>query len=176
MPKAPKSSSSNSTARRLELASHIDIFGDVMPVACRNCRDQGLVCKVHVQSGRCNECNRKNSKTCNIRISANEWAVIREERERLLARREAIRKEEAEVDKALRENAARAAEAISVEEANITLLEQQEAVASLSDGLAMSPFTWSAAEGWDDTMWAAQAPDYLGEPLKEAPATSKGVS
>ena len=70
--------------------------------------------------------------------------MIREERELLLARREAIRKEEAEVEKALRENATRAAEAISVEEANIVLLEQQEAVASLSDGLALSPFTWSA--------------------------------
>jgi predicted metal-dependent hydrolase len=112
-----------------------------MPVACRNCQADGLVCQVHVQSGRCSECNRKNSKTCNIRVSANEWVVIREERECLLARREAIQKEEAEVEKALRENANQATEAISVKEANITLLEQQETSASLSDGLEMSPST-----------------------------------
>lgn len=148
MPKAPKSLSSDSTARRLNLASHIDLFGDIMPVACRNCRDAGLVCKVHVSSGRCNECNRRKLKTCNIRISAKEWAVIRSERERLLARPEELKKEEAELDKALKENATRAAEAIAEKEASIELLEQQEAVAALSDGLAMPPFTWSAAEGW----------------------------
>jgi hypothetical protein len=91
--------------------------------------------------------------------------MIREERERLLARLEAIQKEEAEVEKTLRENVNRAAEAISVEEANITLLEHQEASASLSDGLEMSPFTWIAAEGWDVTMWAAGVPVHLGADL-----------
>jgi hypothetical protein len=165
MPKAPKAPSSSSTTRRLELAAHIDLFGDIMPVACRNCRDAGLVCKVHIQSGRCNECNRKNSKTCNIRISASEWAVIRAERERLLARREELKKEEAELDRALKENAERAAEAIAVEEANIVLLEQREAAVAPSDGLALSPFTWSAVEGWSDDVWSAGVPAYLGETL-----------
>jgi hypothetical protein len=162
MPKAP---SATSTARRLNLAAFIDLFGNVMPVACRNCRIAGVVCKVHVRSGRCNECNRHNLKTCNIRISANEWSVIREERERLIARAEANKKEAAEIAKALRENEDRAAEAISVEEANIAVLEQQEATAALSDGLAMSPFTWSAMDGLDDGMWTAEVPTYLGEAL-----------
>jgi stress response protein YsnF len=67
--------------------------------------------------------------------------LIRQERERLQARLEAIKKEEAEVQKALQENAERAAEAISVEEASISLLEQQEATAGPSNSLAMSPFT-----------------------------------
>jgi hypothetical protein len=112
-----------------------------MPVTCQNCRVAGLVCRVHVRSGRCNECNQRNLKSCNIRISENEWVLIRQERERLQARLEAIKKEEAEVQRALQENAERAAEAISVEEASISLLEQQEATAGPSDGLAMSPFT-----------------------------------
>ena len=138
MPKAP---SVNSTARRLNLAIYIDLYRDVMPVACRNCWVAGLVCRVHVRSGRCNECNRRNLKSCNIRILENEWVLIRQERERLQARLEAIKKEEAEVQKALQENAERAAEAILVEEASISLLEQQEATAGPSDGLALSPFT-----------------------------------
>jgi hypothetical protein len=156
-----KAPSSTSTTRCLNLAGFIDIFGDVMPVACRNCRVAGLVCQVHVRSGRCNECNRRNLKTCNIRISEGEWALIRQERERLQARLDAIKKEEAEVKKALEENAERAAEAISVEEAGIVLLEQQEATAGPSDGLALSPFTWSMMEGLPDDSWSGEVPAYL---------------
>jgi DNA-binding XRE family transcriptional regulator len=54
---------------------------------------------------------------------------------------EAIKEEEREIRRALDENAARAAEAISVEEASIEKLEQKEAEASLQGELAMSPFT-----------------------------------
>jgi hypothetical protein len=147
MPKAPPV---NSTIRRHNLAVYINLYGDIMPVACRNCRVAGLVCRVHVRLGRCNECNRRNLKSCNIRISENEWVLIRQERERLQARLGAIKNEEAEVQKALQENAERAAEAISVEEAGISLLEQQEATAGPSDGLALSPFTWSLMEGLPD--------------------------
>jgi hypothetical protein len=49
--------------------------------------------------------------------------VIREEKNRLQARLEAIKEEECEIRKALDENAARAAEAILVEEASIEKLE-----------------------------------------------------
>jgi hypothetical protein len=62
----------NSIQRCLNLASFIDLFGDIMPVACCNCRNAGLVCRVHIKSGRCGECNRSNAKDCNIRISENE--------------------------------------------------------------------------------------------------------
>jgi hypothetical protein len=58
----------------------------------------------------------------------------------LLACCKVIQKEEAKVKKALQDNTACAAEAISVEKANITLLEQQEAVILLLDSLAMSLF------------------------------------
>jgi hypothetical protein len=128
-----------------------------MPVACRNCRSSGLVCRVHIRSGRCNECNRHNLKNCNIRISEKEWSLIRQERERLQARLEAIKKEEAEVQRALRDNAERAAGAISVEEASISLLEQQESMAGPSDGLAMSPFTWSLMDPGDTVAVASSS-------------------
>jgi hypothetical protein len=49
--------------------------------------------------------------------------LIRQERKRLQAQLEAIKKEEVEVQKALQENAKRAAEAILVKEASISLLE-----------------------------------------------------
>jgi hypothetical protein len=144
-----------------------------MPVACRNCRAAGLVCRVYIRSGRCNECNRRNLKTCNIRISEKEWVLIRQERERLQARLETIKKEEAEVQQALRENAERAAEAISVEEASISLLEQQEATAGPSDGLALSPFTWSMMKGLPDDAWSRDVPAYLvdAEGLVSVPET-----
>jgi hypothetical protein len=66
-----------------------------------------------------------------------------------------------EVQNALRENAERAAEAISVEEASISLLEQQEATTGPSDGLALSPFTWSLMEGMPDDGWSGEVPAYL---------------
>jgi hypothetical protein len=175
MPKAPPISS---TQRRLNLASYIDIYGDVMPVSCHNCRRQNLVCRVHVRSGRCNECNRSNAKDCNIRISENEWSVIKEEKDRLQARLEALEREAAEVRRALRENADRAAEAISVEESEIQRLEQQEASLSIGPDLAMSPFTWSAMDGLGDEVWDATVPSYLGDSLvgNEGTAPSVGGS
>ena len=54
-----------------------------------------------------------------------------------------IQKEELEIKKALAENADRAAEAIAVEEMEIQRIEQQEATSAPSDGVALSPFTWS---------------------------------
>ena len=61
----------------------------------------------------------------------------------------------------MRENAERAAEAISVEEANIQLLEQQEATAGPSDGVAFSPFTWSLMDGLPNKSWSGEVPAYL---------------
>ncbi|KAF2748467.1 hypothetical protein M011DRAFT_466871, partial [Sporormia fimetaria CBS 119925] len=174
----PKAPSSSSTNRRLSLASFIDDFGDIMPVACRNCRVAGLSCRVHVRSGRCNECNRKNLRNCNIQISENEWVEIRDEKNRLQARldelrqkEEEMRKEKQEIQEALRVNAEKAAEAIAVEDASLTLLEQQEGTVAPSDGLALSPFTWSAMSGLGDEIWAAGVPDYLGDSRVESGGT-----
>lgn len=50
----------NSTQRRLELAEIIDNFGDTMVKKCSTCVRHNRVCKVHVRSGRCNECTRRN--------------------------------------------------------------------------------------------------------------------
>lgn len=173
MPKAPKR---NSTERRLDLAVFIDLYGDVMPVACSNCREAKRVCRVHISSGRCSECNRSNAKDCNIRISADEWEAIRAEKERLQSRLEAVELEAQELRQALRRNADRAAEAISVEEANIQLLEQQEAAALMPGVLTMSPFTWSAESGFDDSVWGAAVPSYLGEPLGNTAPVTGGSS
>jgi hypothetical protein len=174
MPKATKlpkfNSKDSSTVRRLALADFIDSFGDVMPVACRNCRENGLVCRVHIRSGRCNECNRSNSKTCNIRISENEWSTIKEEKDRLQSRLLDLEREKLEIQEALRSNAERAAEAIAVEEADIQRLEQQEALVAPTDGMALSPFTWSAMSGFGDEVWDADPPVYLGETVGTVPA------
>ena len=136
-----------------------------MPVACSNCREAGLVCRVHVRSGRCNECNRANRKNCNIRVSADEWSVIKAEKDRLQSRLAELKREQLQIEEALRINAEKASEAIAVEEAAIVRLEQAEASSSGNGVLAMSPFSWSASDGFLDDIWEAPAPDYLGEPL-----------
>jgi hypothetical protein len=114
----------------LQLASFIDIFGDIMPVACARCRTKGLICRVHVHLGCCNECNCSNADNCDIRISEEEWGIIQVEREQLQERLAAIQREAVEIGEALQRNAVRAAEIISVEESNIQRLEREEAAAS----------------------------------------------
>jgi hypothetical protein len=182
MPKVPKpklprqSAPKSSTESRLQLASFIDIFGDIMPVACARCRTKGLVCRVHVHSGRCNECNRSNADNCDIRISEEEWGIIRTEREQLQERLAAIQREAVEIGEALQRNAVRAAEMISVEESNIQRLEREEAAASSKGQLALSPFTWSVQDGMTDDFWEATAPTFLGEPVGGTAPTSGGSS
>jgi hypothetical protein len=61
-----------------------------MPIACAQYRIKGLICRVHMHSSRCNEYNRLNADNCDIRISEEEWGIIRAEQEQLQERLAAI--------------------------------------------------------------------------------------
>lgn len=173
--------SKSSTDDRKELGLFIIAFGREMPRACSACRRNRTDCKVHVRSGRCGECHMRGS-VCDIRITKSEWDRLRSERERLLREIEASR--QAQKAAAAAQEAARqqmdeafksemslrqemfkleseAEEAIAVEDARLypsapepdgsEVLE----VAEPPQGLAMSPFTWSAGDGLADQFWAA---------------------
>jgi hypothetical protein len=62
----------SSTKSHLQLASFIDIFRDIMPVACARCRIKGLIYRVHMHSSRYNKYNYLNADNCDIRISEEE--------------------------------------------------------------------------------------------------------
>ena len=68
-----------------------------MPIAYRNYRLTGLVYKVHIRSGQCNEYNRRNLLDYNIRISKSKQESIKEEKIRLQRRLEEVKKEEQEI-------------------------------------------------------------------------------
>jgi len=145
-----------------------------MPTTCTSCRENNRVCRVHIRSGRCGECNRHQSR-CDIRVTAEELERLKQARSRLLrkledaraatstaiAREQRLMKQLALVDQ-------RAGEAIAVEERDIEELEareaQEAAAAQVAPGtslslpvppgsLALSPFTWSAMDGLDDGFW-----------------------
>jgi len=162
--------SKTSTERRLDLAAYIDTHGVIMPSTCTNCRENRRVCRVHVKSGRCSECNRHNSR-CDIRVTAAEFASLKTARLRLLQQLEEAREatsraiaREQRLMKELQLVEKRASDAISIESRSI---EEQEAEEELlapgpapSGELALSPFTWSAMDGMDDGFWdSAGLPD-----------------
>ena len=161
MPKEPRSKRS-STEDRKQLGSFIQANGEIMPTACSNCRKNGRVCRVHVRSGRCGECNLHGLKTCNIKITASEWSRLSKERAKLLdkikearasselamerekAAQEALSRERAATSAALAKEERlgkqlelldrRSDEAISVAEANALEAEIEEGLSSLPDG------------------------------------------
>lgn len=98
-----KPATSSSTNRRLALADFIDSFGDVMPLACQYCRQNNLVCRVHVRSGKCNHCHRHNNSDCNIRISEEEWSSMKQEKIRLQERLAAVQQQRSLLDQEERE-------------------------------------------------------------------------
>jgi hypothetical protein len=60
--------SSNSTTRRINLADFLDAFGDTMVQKCSTYVKHNRVYKVHLRSGRCNNCNRMNQK-CDVKVT-----------------------------------------------------------------------------------------------------------
>lgn len=156
----PKASS---TARRKDLGEFINLFGDIMPKACSNCRVSGKECRVHVRSGRCGACHLSGA-VCDVRVTRSEWERLKSERQRILREIELSRKAQEEAfQKELRlrremvELERQAEEAIAVEEANIEVQERQEFLETTNlptDPLALSPHTWSASDGLADQFWA----------------------
>ena len=151
-----------STLRRLRLADFIDSFGNDMVQKCSTCRKHNRVCRVHVRSGRCSECNRRNQR-CDAKITESEFRRLVDQKKKLKseidsalaaqekaledlrtarAREERLRQQRDLVDR-------RADEAISVESRT---LEEEESLEFLSEsavldtGPSLGPSTWSALE------------------------------
>jgi predicted transglutaminase-like cysteine proteinase len=74
--------SSNSTTRRINLADFLDAFRDTIVQKCSTCVKHNRVCKVHLRSGRYNNCNRMNQK-CDIKVTQSEFRRLTEEKQKL---------------------------------------------------------------------------------------------
>ena len=155
----PKIKTKTSTVRRKKLAEDIDREGKIMPRACSNCVRDKKVCKVHVRSGRCNECNRVGFNNCNLRVTKTKWRKLKEERLKLDRELEEVEDviakahaKHARLRKQLKALKGRADDAIAVTESSIVAQEEEERISSsigsgtLSMGieLALKPSTWSA--------------------------------
>jgi len=161
MPKEKKSS----TERRHILGREIESCGDIMPRKCNHCRLEKRVCKVHIKSGRCGQCNLHNHKDCDVRITEAEWNRLKKERVRLLdeierardATSQALAKER-RLMKQLELLDTRSGEAVAVQENQAQEAELEEFLAELpqeDSSLALHPDTWSAMEGLSDEFWQA---------------------
>ncbi|KAM0723343.1 hypothetical protein Q7P37_000328 [Cladosporium fusiforme] len=72
----------NSTQRRLELAETIDNFRDTIVKKCSTCEKHNRVCKVHMRSGRYNECTRRNQR-CDVKVTQNKFRRLIDEKKKL---------------------------------------------------------------------------------------------
>jgi hypothetical protein len=163
----------NSTERRLDLADFIDNFGDTMVQKCSNCAQHNHVCKVHLRSGKCNHCNRKNLR-CDVKVTQSEFRRLTEEKQKLRRQIDEALSAQADALEALRTARAReerlrqqmdltdrrAAEAIAVESRALEELEAAEGQETLvpdtsTEGLALqlSPSTWGALEDVPAGFW-----------------------
>lgn len=152
---------------------------------CSTCEKHGRVCKVHIRSGKCSECVRRGQR-CNVRVTESEFSRLTAERNKLAARIKETREEQKEAMRAQEKAMAdlrvaqareerlrqqmdfldrRAEEAIAVEEKSLEELEALELGAVLSadpstdgPGLALSPSTWGAFEGFPSDFWEASEP------------------
>jgi len=181
----PKSLLKNSTSRRLDLAGFIDNFGTAMVQKCSTCVKHNRVCKVHVRSGRCNECNRRNQR-CDAKVTRSEFRRLTEEKQKLGRSIDAALSAQADALEALRTARAReerlrqqmdlletrASEAIAVESRAIEELEEEERRADAETlvpdsgvitGPQLSPSTWGALDGLDDNFW-----DSVGFPVVDS--------
>lgn len=144
-----------------------------MPRKCNHCRLENRVCKVHIKSGRCGQCNLHNHKDCDVRITEAEWNRLKKERVRLLdeierardATSQALAKER-RLMKQLELLDTRSSEAIAVQENQAQEAELAEFLAELPQegpSLALHPDTWSAMDGLPDEFW--QPPAESGTPV-----------
>jgi hypothetical protein len=167
MPRAPKTKvpPPNSTERRKTLATFIEVHGEIMPRKCNHCVKDQLVCKVHVKSGRCGNCNDRGHNDCNVRVTEAEWRRLKVERSKLLdeieAAREATSKalaKERRLMKQLELLDKRSDDAVALQEAQAQEQEVEEFLAEVGSTppgseLALQPDTWSAMDGIPDEHW-----------------------
>jgi len=197
MPRVPKPkrpsarSDTSSTVYRREQIRFLDQFGEVMPIACLNCMLDGVAneCRIHPRSGRCNNCHRKNSQDCNIRITEEEWQELLQEKRRLQERELALRRERLRLDEESlvieqdkRRLEQRAAQVIHITERNLLCSEQRERALDkptsprdsvmASSSVPLSPFTHAVMNGFSDDIFTADPPGYLGSPVRGSGGTS----
>ncbi|KAI7205651.1 hypothetical protein KC333_g9370 [Hortaea werneckii] len=160
-----------STQRRLELAEVIDTFGDTMVKKCSTCAKHNRVCKVHVRSGRCNECTRRNQR-CDVKVTQNEFRRLIDEKQKLRRNIDEALSAQADALEALRTARAReerlrqqmdlidkrAEEAISVESRAVEEQEMGETLDTSgvdTTGLALqlSPDTWGCLNDVPAGFW-----------------------
>ena len=182
----PKLRTESSTVRRHKLADFVDSFGIAMVKSCSTCKKHGRVCKVHIRSGKCNECLRRNQR-CDLQVAQSEWERLKSEKAKLKRRIEEAREEQEEASRAeekaretrriafaremrLRQQMDlvddRAAEAIAVEERNIDELEHEERqegqevldLGPTDPAFSLSPGTWAALDGFPDDFWEMPLP------------------
>jgi multidrug efflux pump subunit AcrA (membrane-fusion protein) len=169
---------------------------------CSTCVKHSRVCKVHVRSGKCGECLRRDQR-CDVRVTESEFKRLASDKEKLRSRLKEAKKaqdtameaqekawEDLRAARAREERLRqqidllnrRAAEAIVVEERGIEEQEREEAGETIlfegpSEGLALnlSPSTWAAFEGVPDDFW--ESVDIAGLiPLSEVDAALSGGS
>ena len=164
---------SNSTTRRLNLADFIDVFGDTMVRKCSNCAKHNRLCKVHLRSGKCNHCNRRNI-DCDVKVTQSEFRRLTEEKQKLRRQIDEALSAQAEALEMLRTARAReerlrkqmdltdqrAADAIAVESRALEELEAEKGQETLvpdtsTEGLALqlSPSTWGALDDVPPGFW-----------------------
>jgi len=164
---------SNSTTRRLDLADIIDAFGDTMVRKCSNCAKHNRLCKVHLRSGKCNHCNRRNI-DCDVKVTQSEFRRLTEEKQKLRRQIDEALSAQAEALEMLRTARAReerlrkqmdltdqrAADAIAVESRALEELEAEKGQETLvpdtsTEGLALqlSPSTWGALDDVPPGFW-----------------------
>ena len=165
MPPVSRKLQRTSTDRRKDLASFIEIHGDIMPRKCNHCQKDNLVCKVHIKSGRCGNCNDRGHNDCNVRVTEAEWRKLKVERSKLLDAIEQAREatsialaKERRLMKQLELLDKRSDDAVALQEAQAQEAEVEEFLAglgseSLSGELALQPETWSAMDGIPDEHW-----------------------
>lgn len=161
----------NSTQRRLELAEVIDNFGDTMVKKCSTCVKHNRVCKVHVRSGRCNECTRR-SQRFDVKVTQNEFHRLIDEKQKLKRNIDEALSAQADALEALRTARARAErlrqqmdlidkraeEAISVESRSVEEQEAEEVLDTSgvdNSGLALQLLseTWGCLDDVPDGFW-----------------------
>jgi hypothetical protein len=106
---------------------------------CSNCAKHSLVCKVHLRSGKCNNCNRKNIKY-DIKVTQLEFYRLTQEKQKLRCQIDEALSAQAEALEMLRTTRAReerlrqqidltdqhATEAIAIESRALEELESEE--------------------------------------------------
>jgi chromosome segregation ATPase len=89
----PKQLQPSSTTRRYRLYEFIESAGEIIVKKCSSCDKHSRVCKVHVRSGKYNECLRRGQR-CDVKVTQSEFKRLAEEKDKLRKRIQEARDEQ----------------------------------------------------------------------------------